>query len=98
VRYANSDAVDGWRDLCGKAPANTRRAYETLRSDPKPVQPTTRHHQLKRDLAFVIRDGVRMEHWQYEVTGGGRIWYHVDEGKRTVWLDRVGVGHPKATD
>ena len=46
----------------------------------------------------MINGGVRMEHWQYEVTGGGRIWYHIDVENRTVWLDYAGVGHPKATD
>ena len=42
---------------------------------------------------------MRVEHWQYEVTGGGgRIWYYIDEANRTVWIDYAGVRHPKATD
>ncbi|ACU77269.1 conserved hypothetical protein [Catenulispora acidiphila DSM 44928] len=98
IRYANTESVDGWRDLCGKAPGNTRRAYETIRSNPRPTEPTARHHQLKYELAFVVRGGVRIEHWQYEVTGAGRIWYHIDVVKRTLWLDFAGLGHPKATD
>jgi len=39
-----------------------------------------------------------LEQWQYEVTGGGRIWYLVDDATRTVWLTYAGTGHPKATD
>lgn len=43
-------------------------------------------------------NGVEMEQWQYEVTGSGRIWYCIDDRKKTVWLTRVSPGHPKATD
>ena len=36
--------------------------------------------------------------WQYEVTAGGRIWYCIDDDKKTVWLTAVHIGHPKATE
>lgn len=98
IRYANSESVAGWRELCGKAAANARRAYDVIRMTPRPPEPNPRHHQLKRDLAFVVRDGARMEHWQYEVTGGGRLWYHIDDAAHTVWLDYASVAHPKQTD
>jgi len=98
IRYADTSTVNGWRDLCTKAPGNTRKAFEAIRSNPRPAESTERHHRLKYGYAFVINGGVRMEHWQYEVTGGGRIWYHIDVENRTVWLDYAGVGHPKATD
>jgi hypothetical protein len=39
-----------------------------------------------------------LEQWQYEVTGGGRIWYLIDPGKKTIWIRHAGTGHPKATD
>lgn len=39
-----------------------------------------------------------MEQWQYEVTGGGRVWYLVDTSGRTLWLRHAGLGHPKATE
>ncbi|WP_242002169.1 hypothetical protein [Kribbella steppae] len=39
-----------------------------------------------------------LDQWQYEVTGGGRIWYLVDPDKRTVWISYAGTGHPKVTD
>lgn len=78
--------------------AECSESVEAIRSNPRPAESTDRHHRLKSELAFVINGGVRMEHWQYEVTGGGRIWYYIDDAKRTVWLDYAGVGHPKATD
>ena len=43
-------------------------------------------------------NGVEMEQWQYEVTGSGRIWYCIDDKKKTVWLTQVSLGHPKATE
>jgi len=42
--------------------------------------------------------GSALEQWQYEVTGGGRIWYAIDDARRTLWLTRAGAGHPKETD
>jgi hypothetical protein len=39
-----------------------------------------------------------MEQWQYEVTGGGRIWYLVDKANRTLWLRYAGAAHPKDTE
>ena len=42
--------------------------------------------------------GVKMEQWQYEVTGSVRIWYCIDDERMTVWLTWVGPGHPKATE
>lgn len=39
-----------------------------------------------------------MEQWQYEVTSGGRIWYGIDDAKRTIWMTHAGTGHPKATE
>jgi hypothetical protein len=42
--------------------------------------------------------GEQVERWQYEVTGGGRIRYLVDDRNRTAWLSYAGTGHPKATD
>ena len=39
-----------------------------------------------------------MPQWQFEVTGGGRIWYCFDDDKKTIWLTAVHIGHPKATE
>jgi hypothetical protein len=39
-----------------------------------------------------------LEQWQYEVTGGGRLWYCIDDRRHLVWLTDAMVGHPKVTE
>jgi hypothetical protein len=41
--------------------------------------------------------GRALDHWQIEVTSGGRVWYLVDRESRTIWIGYAGPGHPKAT-
>jgi hypothetical protein len=41
--------------------------------------------------------GESLERWQYEVTGGGHIWYVIDDANRTAWITHAGPGHPTAT-
>lgn len=98
LRFANSESAKGWEALCGQAPANTRAAYEAIRATPCPGPQSPRHHRLKHALAWGTHNGTTLEQWQYEVTGGGRIWYLVNDDTRTVWLTYAGTGHPKATD
>jgi hypothetical protein len=98
LRFANNDAAKGWEELCRQAPGNTRVAFDTIRGNPCPNPATERHHRLAYDLAWGTHRGQRLEQWQYEVTGGGRIWFLVSHGTRTVWLVHAGTGHPKATD
>jgi hypothetical protein len=43
-------------------------------------------------------NGQDMEQWQYEVTGGGRLWYVIDDQTKTVWLTEATTGHPKVTE
>ncbi|MDA3655963.1 hypothetical protein [Mycobacterium xenopi] len=98
LRFATSEAVKGWESLCQQAAANTATAWNELRSRPQSPAPTPRHHRLKGRLASGMHGGVEMEQWQYEVTGGGRIWYLVDVDKRTLWLRHAGPGHPRETE
>ncbi len=78
VRFATNDAVKGWEDLCQQAPAkNTHRAWVELRSRPTPCLQALRNHQLKGVLGKALHGGREMEQWQYEITGGGRVWYLV---------------------
>jgi hypothetical protein len=98
VRFANAAAAKGWDSLCGQAPGNTYTAWVLMRSDPLPGQGrTSRHHPLMGSLANGVHRGVTLPRWQIEVTGGGRIWYLVDQDRRTVWIDWAGAGHPRAT-
>jgi hypothetical protein len=98
LRFANGAAAKGWTDLCNQAAGNVRTAYDAIRANPCPVVMTARHHRLRHDLGTGTHNGRALEQWQYEVTGGGRIWYLVDPEARTVWMTYAGIGHPKATD
>ncbi len=57
-----------------------------------------RHHPLKGSLATILVDGRELPRWQYEVTGGARVWYFIDAERRTVWVQYAGTGHPKITE
>jgi len=67
-----------------------------LTSDPRHID--QRQHPLKGSLGMVKIAGSALEQWQYELTGGGRIWYAIDDDNRTLWITRAGAGHPKDTD
>ena len=95
-RYGTSDATTGWDKVCAAAPANARVAWERITTDPR--QRNERQHPLKGSLASRLVNGEALEQWQYEVTGAGRLWYCIDEQRRTVWLTDAMVGHPKATE
>ena len=45
-----------------------------------------------------VVNGIELEQWQYEVTGAGRLWYCIDDTKRTIWLTEASPGHPRATE
>jgi hypothetical protein len=98
LRFANNQAADGWEQLSRQAGGNMRRAFDTIRADPRSRSSPERHHRLKGRLGTATWKGESLEQWQYEVTGGGRIWYVIDDARRTVWITYAGTGHPKATD
>jgi hypothetical protein len=95
-RYGTSAAVEGWDEICSAAPANARVAWEKPTEDPRTR--TERQHPLRGNLGTRDVSGQTMEQWQYEVTAGGRLWYCIDDNRRTVWLMDAMVGHPKATE
>lgn len=96
LRYATSDAVKGWEQICSAAPSNARTAWEQLTLEPR--ERSSRQHPLKGSLGHRSVNGVDMEQWQYEVTAAGRLWYCIDDGSKTIWLTGAYVGHPKATE
>lgn len=95
-RFGTSEAAKGWERVCAAAPGSARVAWEKLTSDPR--ERTDRQHPLKGTLGTRTVNGEDMEQWQYEVTGGGRLWYCIDGKKRIVWLTGAMPGHPKATE
>ncbi|WP_449061095.1 hypothetical protein [Planomonospora algeriensis] len=98
IRFAGGDAANGWEHLARHAPGNLRRAFEAIRANPRSQAEPERHHRLKGSLGKALYKGEQVERWQYEVTGGGRIWYLIDDPNRTVWITYAGTGHPKVTD
>jgi hypothetical protein len=98
LRFASNQAAEGWEQLCRHASGNLRRAFDAIRADPRSRSDPERHHRLKGNLGTAVWKGDSLERWQHEVTGGGRIWYVIDEARRTVWITSAGSGHPKATE
>jgi hypothetical protein len=96
VRFGTSDAAKGWEKVCAAAPGNARVAWEMITADPR--ERTDRQHPLKGRLGTRMVNGQDMEQWQYEVTGGGRLWYVIDDQTKTVWLTEATTGHPKVTE
>ncbi len=98
IRFGTGDAANGWEELCRLALANTRRCLEILRADPRSGGGHDRQHRLRGDLGTHRHNGRDLEQWEYEVTGGGRVRYVIDDAGRTVWLVYASPRHPKDTD
>lgn len=77
-RVAPPPEPDGWdwEQLGKHAPGPTRRAYFDIVEDPVPAVFTARRHPLKDVLGARTLGGRALPQWQ--VTGGGRVWYAVD--------------------
>lgn len=65
---------------------------------PRSQDGLSRQHRLKFELRTVKIDNFELKQWQYEVSGGGRIWYAIDDDRKTLWITQAGTGHPKQTD
>jgi hypothetical protein len=96
LRYATAGAVAGWEAVCAASPGNARVAWERLTADPR--ERSERQHPLRGSLGTRVVNGEALEQWQYEVTGGGRLWYCIDDRRKVVWLTEAATGHPKATE
>src|SRR5579859_282754 len=98
LRFASGHAAQGWEELSRHAGPNLRRAYDTIRANPRSRSSPERHHRLKGSLGTAVWKGEPLERWQYEVTGAGRIWCVIDDARQTAWITYAGAGHPKVTD
>lgn len=94
--YGDLQAAKGWEQLCKAAPGPTDAAWVAITSNP--TNTDQRQHRLKGNLAVGKYKGETLPQWQYEVTGGGRVWYLMDESNRRLVLTQAGPGHPGATD
>lgn len=93
IHGKNRSVETQWASLCSSHQGNARRCYDHLARTPKeaPID-VGRVGQLTGDH-FEGR-GI----WQYEVGGGARVWYKVDEERHVVTIVRASVGHPKETE
>jgi len=89
--------VKSWDELCRQATTSARDAFELMRSNPRSPE-DRRHTRLRGDLAVREFDGRELEQWEIEVTGGGRIFYLVDDRRHTVWVVYASLRHPKRTE
>lgn len=96
VRFKTRDAAKAWNQLCNTHAANAATAFDHMQRTPR--ERHSRSHPLRGELAEGQVEGRTCERWQYEVTGAGRLWYLIDERKRTIWLEEVRPGHPKKTE
>ncbi|GAA3377941.1 hypothetical protein GCM10020367_55590 [Streptomyces sannanensis] len=96
MRAADRQAYTGGQQLLAQVPENLDRAWVAITSEPRRVG--QRQHPLKGTPGMVKVGSATLEQFQYEVTGGGRIWYAIDDECRTLWITRAGTGHPIQTD
>lgn len=96
LRFAHKSVADNWDKLCSTERAAAAPAHDWLRR--KATERSARNHPLKGNLAQAEFGGETFPQWQHEVTGAGRIWFLVDERRRTIWFTAVHIGHPKATE
>jgi hypothetical protein len=93
IEHVTSQAATGWCDIVATQKSSAVYAWERLTKAPNQSDPKC--HQLKGQLATIVRDGVEHDQWQYELSGGARIWFYV-EG-RTVKIVNVFTRHPTQT-
>ncbi len=93
VVHDSSQAANGWVDIVATQKNSAADAWDRLTKDPHKSDPQC--HQLKGDLSKIVRDGKSHDQWQYELSGGARLWFYV-EGK-TVKIVRVFTAHPNQT-
>lgn len=98
VRLVDRQAAVGWSQLLAQVPENLDRAWLAITAAPRGRDDLSRQHRLKFDLKTVKVESAELEQWQYEVTGGGRIWYAIDDDRKILWITQAGTGHPKQTD
>lgn len=97
VRHASREAADGWTNLCAQQPGTMASLYDRLVTDPRHVDNHVRQGPLRGDLGRVSINGTTLEQWQYEISGGGRVWYAVQDSDRMVWITKASARHPNET-
>lgn len=71
----NRRVKKGWDSLAKKYPENLQRCYEDLSTQPM---------QRRRGRIFPLKGKKYKGAWEYELTGGARIFYVPDEAEKKV--------------
>ncbi|MGN7861813.1 hypothetical protein ACTJI8_14630 [Microbacterium sp. 22303] len=93
IVFATREAERGWQDVRATQRNALADAWDALSRHPLDRTPTM--HPLRGELGVIVHAGASHERWQYELTGGARIWYFVEE--RSVYLEQVHTRHPNQT-
>ena len=96
IRYADTDAANGWANLLTQVPGTLREAWERMRNAPDTRTATQK--PLAGPLANRTYRGRDLPQWQIDVSSAGRVWYVIDTTSHTVWVTLAKTGHPAATD
>lgn len=97
ILLATTDAAKGWDVLCKQQPEPLASLYDSLTAGPRRSANRERQGPLKSELATAVIKGETGPQWQYELSGGGRVWYAIDDTNRTVWITKASPRHPNET-
>lgn len=99
IRPASEQARKQWEAAVAAQPGLMATERDRLRTRPLDRSANPRRTgQLKAGLATRKVGERTLPQWQQELTSAGRLWYCPDKDTRTVWVTRVDLQHPKATD
>ena len=95
-----------WNEFANQASGECQRVYDQLSIDPL-FDDGDRQQRLVGEIGRVTFNNREYVRRQIDVTGGGRIWYFVEEvpfgsGQKSrlgkVFIDTVAFGHPKVSE
>ena len=97
IRYADNETGKGWDDLSSQMPSSIATLFDKLTADPTHADNRNRQGPLRGTLGHAQIQGQSLPQWQYELASGGRIWYAIDQTKKTVWITKATARHPNET-
>jgi len=98
VKPASRKAEKEWRAAEAVEPDLMGAERERLEEKPTDRGNPRRTGPLKGKYAERSVAGRKLPQWQHEITAAGRIWYCLDRERRTIWVTKVSLSHPKETD
>lgn len=99
LRPATQGALKEWEAAKASEPDLIAAEEERLRNRPLDRSANPRRTgQLRGSLSHRVIGEKKLPQWQQEITGAGRVWYCPDKDERIVWVTKVSLSHPKATE